>query len=193
MGLIEAFTVAWRRMIVFQAGRSSLSDIVRFPIIWWRMSIEAGRLIVFREQWRLNTLLSASGDSAYQFVFGSDPAHLSRCGERDEDLLSAQDTPLLGQFAQQWKLGIMAQEAALKKVASSNPRRLLGYNKSSTGSHKKKPTCSVTKKTPFCKSRLQERNKFREKSGDFARVSGFSQKMGFFFSWQQMGFFFDAL
>lgn len=86
------------------------------------MAIEARRLIVFEVQWRLNTLLSASGDSAYQFVFGSDPAYLFGCGGEHGDLLPAQGTPTLGQFAQRWKLRIMVQAAALRKVASSNPR-----------------------------------------------------------------------
>ena len=71
-------------------------------------------------QWRLNTMLSASGFSAYQMVFG--------WGGGGEDLLSAQDTSLSRQFAQQWKLRMRAQEATLREVANSKLRRLLAHN-----------------------------------------------------------------
>ena len=64
-------------------------------------------------QWRLNTLISGSGFAAYQLVFGPNPADLHGWGDRDEDLAFAQDTSLSGQFVQQWKLRMMAQEAAL--------------------------------------------------------------------------------
>ena len=57
---------------------------------------------------------------------------MNLCGweDRDEDLASAQDTSLSGQFAQQWKLRMMAQEAALKEIANSRNRRAAAYNKS---------------------------------------------------------------
>ena len=38
---------------------------------------------------------------------------------------------LSGRFAQQWKLRVMAQKAALKEVAHGKLRRLLTYKKSS--------------------------------------------------------------
>ena len=83
-------------------------------------------------QWRQNTLISGGGDSAYQMVFGSNPVDLYGLGEKDEYLMVAQDTSLSGQFVKRWKLGVMAQEAALKEVANSTLRRLLASNKSST-------------------------------------------------------------
>ena len=46
------------------------------------------------------------------------------------DLLTARDTSLSVQFAQQCKLRMMAREAASKEVANSKLRRLLAYNKS---------------------------------------------------------------
>ena len=49
--------------------------------------------------------------------------------DSDGDLLFAQDTSILGQFAQQRQLRIRAQEAALKEIANSKLRRLLAYNK----------------------------------------------------------------
>ena len=41
----------------------------------------------------------------------------------------AQDTSISGQFVQQWKLRMKAQEAAMKEIANSKLRRLLAYNK----------------------------------------------------------------
>ena len=49
--------------------------------------------------------------------------------EKDEDLFFSQDNPVSGRFAQQRKLRMMAQEAALKEVASSKLRRLLAYDR----------------------------------------------------------------
>ena len=50
-----------------------------------------------------------------QWAFG-----LSTClGAGNEDLLFAQGSSPSGQFAQQWLLRIMAQEAASKEVANS--------------------------------------------------------------------------
>ena len=51
-------------------------------------------------------------------VFESNPVDLFGWKEKDEDPLFAQVTSLSGQFAQQWKLRMMAQEEALKEVAS---------------------------------------------------------------------------
>ena len=73
-----------------------------------------GRQILSEVQWRLNALISAGGFSAYQMAFGSNPMD-----DQDGDLSFAQDASLSGQFAQQWKLRIRAQEAALKEIANS--------------------------------------------------------------------------
>ena len=88
-----------------------------------------GSQILTEAQWRLNTMVSASGYSAYQLVFGSNPMDLYGWGDTDEDLLFARDTSISGQFVQQWQLRIRAQEAALKEIANSKLRRLLAYNK----------------------------------------------------------------
>ena len=77
----------------------------------------------------MNTLVSASGYSAYQLVFGSNPMDLYGWDDSDDDLLFAQDTSISGQFVHQWQLRIRAQEAALKEIANSKLRRLLAYNK----------------------------------------------------------------
>ena len=74
-------------------------------------------------------MVSASGFSAYQLVFGSNLMDVYGWDGSDEDLLFAQDTSISGQFVQQWQLRIRAQEAALKEIANSKLRRLLAYNK----------------------------------------------------------------
>ena len=51
-----------------------------------------GPQILAEAQWCLNTLVSASGYSAYQLVFGSSPMDLYGWGDADDDLLFAQDT-----------------------------------------------------------------------------------------------------
>ena len=86
------------------------------------------RPILSEVQWWPNTLLSPSGFSAYQMVFGSNPVDLFGWEDVDEDLLFAQDTALAGQFVQQWKLRMRAHEATLKQVANSKLRRLLARN-----------------------------------------------------------------
>ena len=58
-------------------------------------------------------------------VFGSNPVDLFGREDKGGNLLFAQDTSASGQFAQEWKPRIMAQEAALKEVATSKLRRLL--------------------------------------------------------------------
>ena len=73
--------------------------------------------------------MQAIGYSAFQLVFGSNPADRYGWEDNDDDLLFAQDTSASGQFVQQWKLRMMAQEAALKEVANSKLRRLLAHNK----------------------------------------------------------------
>ena len=60
----------------------------------------SNRKILSEAQPCLNNVLSASGFSAYQMVFGSNPMVLLRWEDKDEDLMLAQDTSLEGQFAQ---------------------------------------------------------------------------------------------
>ena len=73
-------------------------------------------------------MVSAGGFTAYQMVFGLILMDLSGREGADEDLTSARETSLAGQFVQQWKLCMRAQEAALKEVANNKPRRLLARN-----------------------------------------------------------------
>ena len=62
-------------------------------------------------------------------VFGSIPVDLFGWGDgKGGDLPFAQDPSHSGQFAQQWKLRMMAQGASLKGVAISKLRRLPAYN-----------------------------------------------------------------
>ena len=58
-------------------------------------------------------------------VFSSRSVDLFGRDDRDEDLLFARGTSLSGQFAQKWKLRMMAPDAALKKVANGKLRWLL--------------------------------------------------------------------
>ena len=81
-------------------------------------------------QWRLKTMISAGGFSAYQMVFGPNPLDLFCWENKYEDLMFAQDTSFAGQSVQQWKLRMRAQEAALEKIANRKVRRLLAYNRS---------------------------------------------------------------
>ena len=57
----------------------------------------SGSQISTKAQWCLNSMVSASGFSAYQLVFGSNPMDLRGWGDSDEDLLFAQDTSISGQ------------------------------------------------------------------------------------------------
>ena len=75
-------------------------------------------------------LLTGVGIRPINWFFGSNPADLFGWCEKDEDLLFRHDVALPGQFAQQWKLRIMAPEAATKEVAKSKLRILLAYHKS---------------------------------------------------------------
>ena len=74
----------------------------------------SGTEILAEAKWRLGTLVSGGGFSAYQMVFGTNPADLFGRGDKDGDLTFAQEASLLGRCAQQWGLRMMAQEAALK-------------------------------------------------------------------------------
>ena len=68
--------------------------------------------------------------SAYRMVFGSDPVDIFGRVDRDADSLFAQETTLSGQFTQQWRLRMVAQEAAPEGVANSKLRPPSAYNKS---------------------------------------------------------------
>ena len=61
-------------------------------------------------------MLPAGGSSANQMVFGSNPVDMFGWGCGGEDLTFAQDTFLAGQFVQQWRLRVTAQEATLKEA-----------------------------------------------------------------------------
>ena len=65
-------------------------------------------------------------------VFGPSPVDPYGWEDKDEDSAFAQDTSLSGQFVQQWRLRMMAQEAARQVIANSRLRRLLASNKSFT-------------------------------------------------------------
>ena len=101
---------------------------VAFQIVW--LQVVVFRAMAPGNQWRLRTLLPASGYSAYRLVFGSNPADLFVRGGGDEDLLCAQDTLSSGQFGEQSKSRMMAKEVALKGVANSEVRRRSSYEKS---------------------------------------------------------------
>ena len=89
----------------------------------WRILVEM--------RWRLNSLISAGGFSAYQMVLGPNPTDLFGWEVSDEDLMFARDTSLAGQFVQQRKLRLRAQEPALKGVANSKLRRPHPFDRSS--------------------------------------------------------------
>ena len=90
----------------------------------------AGRQPITEIQFCLNAMLASNGFAAYQMVFGSNPADNFGWGDEDEDLLFAQDTSPSAQFVAQWKLRMLAQEAALKEIANRKLRRTLAPNNS---------------------------------------------------------------
>ena len=73
-------------------------------------------------------MITTRGYSAFQLVFRPYPADLYGWDYQDDDLLFAQDASVSGQFAQQWRLRAMAQEAVLGEEASSKLRRRLARN-----------------------------------------------------------------
>ena len=75
-------------------------------------------------------MLATNGFLAHRLVFGSNPANNLGWGDDDGDLLSAQASSLSGQFVAQWRLQMMAQEAALRGIANSRLHRSLPFNKS---------------------------------------------------------------
>ena len=91
--------------------------------------LEDGRFsskqILSGAQGRLIPMMSLSGSSASQIVFGSYPAELFRWEDKGEGLMFSQDTSATGQFAQRWMLRMRAQEASHKEIANSKLRRLL--------------------------------------------------------------------
>ena len=87
----------------------------------------AGRQLLSEAQFCLNAMLATNGFSAYQMVFGSNSAGNFGWGDEDEDRLFAQDTSLSGQFVAQWKLRMLAQEAASKEIANIKLRRILAF------------------------------------------------------------------
>ena len=92
----------------------------------------SGKRTLAGAHWRLDTLFSSGGLSADLMVFASNPADLYGWAGKDEHSAFAQETSKSGQFAPQWKLCMMAQEGALKKIADTRLRRLLAYYKSFT-------------------------------------------------------------
>ena len=107
MALRVEFIIDWRRTTAFQESR--------FP----------------RESCRVLTL-SFWGVVIRPIGLPSEPARWTFSGWDDkvDDMLFAQESSVSGQFAQQWKLRMMAQGAALKEVAGSRLRRLWESNKS---------------------------------------------------------------
>ena len=102
--------------------RGSWNDATGFPRNYNRL-VADGRSpsteILTAARYCLKTLLSPSGYSAYQLVFGSNPAdRYGRLGG-DDGLLSTQDTSVSGRLAQQWTLRAMAQKKALTEMATS--------------------------------------------------------------------------
>ena len=75
-------------------------------------------------------MLSPRGFSAYQTVFGSNPADLCMRRDDDSDLEFAQNATISGQFPLRWELVATANEAARKEIAESRLRRLLDHNRS---------------------------------------------------------------
>ena len=51
------------------------------------------KTILSEAQWRLHTMLSASGISAYKMVFGASPVDMFEWGGGGEDLMFAQIPP----------------------------------------------------------------------------------------------------
>ena len=83
----------------------------------------AGRRLITELPFCVNGMLPTNGSSAYQMVFGGNPADNFGWGGEDGDLLYVQDTSLPGQFGAQWKLRAMAREAATnceQQVASDS-------------------------------------------------------------------------
>ena len=68
--------------------------------------------------------------SAHQSAFGAILMDIFGWADWDEDSFCAQDTPCSVQFEKQWKLRMMAQEAAMEEVANGKSRRFLATKNS---------------------------------------------------------------
>ena len=90
----------------------------------------ASRSILGEVQFRPNTLSSHEGFPACLLAFGSNPVDLYAWQDDDSDMLLEQDASISGQFARQWRLRTMSQEAALWEIANSIRRRLSAHNQS---------------------------------------------------------------
>ena len=66
---------------------------------------------------------------AYRMAAGANPADVSMWQDNDDELGCVQNAAVSSQFAQQWKLRVMAHEAALEELAASKLRRPLGRNR----------------------------------------------------------------
>ena len=82
----------------------------------------SGKQILAEVHWRLNTLISCGGFSAYRVVFGSDPVDLYGREGKNGELTFAQDSSISDQCAQHWHLRMMARGAALRESANSGLR-----------------------------------------------------------------------
>ena len=76
------------------------------------------KTILAEVQWCLNAMLSASGFSASQMAFCSNPLDLFGWEDGEKDVIFAQDAYLAGQCVKKWKLRVKAQEAKLKEFAN---------------------------------------------------------------------------
>ena len=97
-------------------------------------------------------MLSSSGFSAYQMAAGSQLADLFGWDDSEEDLFFAQDTSLAGQFVNQWKLRMRAQEATLREVANSKLRRISAHNQTFNCAEAAVGDMVLFYKTPYRKS-----------------------------------------
>ena len=108
-------------------------------------------------------MMTASGHSVFgpNDLYGPNPVDLYGWGGQDEDLLFAQDASVSGQFAQQWKRRMMAQEAARQEVANSKLRRPLAYRKTFSCTDVKIGDSVLFYKTPNRKSQPNRRGPAR--------------------------------
>ena len=79
-----------------------------------------GKQIPAELQWRLNALMPGGWYSAHQAACFGRGGSFRGGGIADEDLLFPQDASRSGQFAQRWKLCMMAQEAALRGAPTAS-------------------------------------------------------------------------
>ena len=77
-------------------GRNGLARCIYYRLV--EDDRFSNKTILSEVQWCLNTMLPTSGFSAYQIVFGPNPADFFGWEDGGEDLLFAQDASLAGQF-----------------------------------------------------------------------------------------------